>query len=87
MVQVFDHSFYTAYSPCKKVKIVLYFCPNQEYAESLISAVPNGRVDGGSLFLMPVLTIDIQAIILIISNRNAVSNLVAKFGGRETISE
>ena len=91
MVQVFDHSFYTAYSPCKKVKIVLYFCPNQEYAEALISAVPNGNGqkcgDGGSLFLMPVLTIDIYTVVLIISDCNAVSNLVAKFGGRETISE
>ena len=45
MVQVFDHSFYTAYSPCKKVKIELYFCPNQEYAEALISAVRKWSLD------------------------------------------
>ena len=44
-------------------------------------------VDDGSLFLIPVLTIDIHTVVLIISDCNAVSNLVAKFGGRETISE
>lgn len=51
MLQVFDHSFYTTYSPCKIVKIVLYFCPNQEFGDALISdlrrwiPVPDASID------------------------------------------
>ena len=89
MLQVFDHSFYTAYSPCKTVKIVLYFCPNQGFMDVLISDLRNTlcSVYDGSLLLMPVLTFNIKAIVLVISYCNGVSNEIAKFDGGETIIE